>query len=178
MIQFLVGQQVALRAASPDDATEEYLGWLNDEETTKGLVTGLFPSTMEELKSYLSTAVASKDAIMFAICDIKTGKHIGNIKLDQFDWIARTCELGILIGDPNYRGKGIGKEVCRLVLKYAFEKLNIRKVFLAVFANNPGAKALYEKIGFVQEGCLRQHVWRDGEFVDLYQMGIFSEELK
>lgn len=178
MIQFLKGEQVSLRAASVEDASDDYLSWLNDAETTRGLVSGLVPSTMEELRAYLDNATKSKDAIMFAVCDSTSGKHIGNIKLDQFDWVSRTCELGILIGDPNYRGKGIGQEVCRLVLNYAFEKLNIRKVFLAVFANNPGAIKLYEKIGFQQEGRLRDHVWREGAYMDLFQMGIFKDELK
>lgn len=178
MIEFLKGKQVILRGASVTDASDEYLSWINDAETTRGLVSGLFPSTMEELKTYLEESTRNKDSIMFAICDVNSGRHIGNIKLDQFDWVSRTCELGILIGDANSRGKGIGKEVCRLVLEYAFDQLNIRKVFLAVFANNPGAKKLYENLGFQEEGCLRKHVWREGQYMDLHQMGIFKDELK
>lgn len=115
---------------------------------------------------------------MFAICDKTNDLHIGNIKVDNFDWVSRTCELGVLLGDRTYWGKGIGTEVMQLTLHYAFEQLNIRKVMLAVYANNPAAIKLYEKVGFVQEGCLRQQIHYKGEYIDKYYMGIFSNELQ
>lgn len=178
MIQFISGQRVYLRAISVDDATEEYLSWLNDEETTKGLASGLYPSTIEELKTFISGIVGNKRAVMFAICDIENNVHIGNIKLDNFDWVSRTCELGLLIGNKNYWGKGIGYEVCKLAIEYAFNDLNIRKVLLAVYENNPAAIALYTKLGFVREGALRKHIFEGGHYYDKILMGLFREELK
>jgi len=173
---FLKGEQIFLRAASVDDASENYLSWINDPETTRGLVAGLFPSTLQDLRQYLQQIESSKDSVMFAICDNNTNQHIGNVKLDRFDWVSGTCELGILIGEQTFWGKGIATEVCRLVLDYAFDRLNLRKVLLAVYANNPGAIAVYKKIGFQLEGTLRKHVFQEGEHVDKHFMGIFSNE--
>lgn len=178
MSQFISGQRVYLRAISADDATEEYLSWLNDEETTRGLASGLFPSTLDELKQFINGVVGNKNAVMFAICDNSNQTHIGNIKLDKFDWVSRTCELGLLIGNKNYWGKGIGYEVCKLTIEYAFSDLNMRKVLLAVYENNPAAISLYNKLGFVQEGCLRQHIFEGGSYYDKIYMGLFKEELK
>jgi len=177
MTVYLHAEQVYLRAIQLDDASTEYLSWLNDPETTRGLMTGAFPSNLDDLKKYIDGVSASKDAVMFAICDNITHKHIGNIKIDRFDWIGRTCELGILIGSKEHRGRGIGTEVCKVVLQYAFNRLNIRKVLLAVYANNPGAIKSYEKVGFQHEGVLRKHVFSEGQFVDKHFMGIFKEEL-
>lgn len=178
MNAFLEGDQIYLRALEVSDATEAYLSWLNDPETTRGLMSGAYPSNLEDLRRYVETVTTSKDAVMFAVCDKSSDEHIGNIKIDRFDWSSRTCELGILLGSKDHRGKGIGTEVCRLVLQYAFERLNIRKVLLAVYANNPAAIRTYEKLGFVMEGTLRQHVWVEGSYVDKHFMGIFKEELK
>jgi [ribosomal protein S5]-alanine N-acetyltransferase len=178
MIRFLQGEKIYLRAISTDDVTEEYLSWINDEETTRGLASGVFPSGIEDLRKFVEGAIQNKNVVMFAICDIQNDLHIGNIKLDNFDWVSRTCELGLLIGNKNYWGKGIGSEVCKLTLQYAFTDLNIRKVSLAVYANNPAAIRLYEKLGFVQEGNLRQHIFEGGNYFDKLYMGIFQEELK
>jgi ribosomal-protein-alanine N-acetyltransferase len=178
MNRFIEGNTVYLRAIELSDATERYLSWINDEEVTRGLASGVYPSTLEDLKNYLTSIVSSKNAVMFAICDKTNDLHIGNIKVDNFDWVNRTCELGVLLGDRSYWGKGIGTEVMRLTLHYAFEQLNIRKVVLAVYANNPVAVKLYEKIGFQKEGCQRQQIHYKGDYIDKYYMGIFSNELQ
>jgi RimJ/RimL family protein N-acetyltransferase len=178
MNRFIEGNTVYLRAIELSDATERYLSWINDEEVTRGLASGVYPSTLEDLKNYLTSIVSSKNADMFAICDKTNDLHIGNIKVDNFDWVNRTCELGVLLGDRSYWGKGIGTEVMRLTLHYAFEQLNIRKVVLAVYANNPVAVKLYEKIGFQKEGCQRQQIHYKGDYIDKYYMGIFSNELQ
>jgi [ribosomal protein S5]-alanine N-acetyltransferase len=178
MIRFLEGQQIYLRAITMNDVTESYLSWLNDEETTRGLASGVFPSNIEELKKFVEGVISNRNVVMLAICDQLNNEHIGNIKLDNFDWVSRTCELGLLIGNKKYWGKGIGYEVCQLTLNYAFTDLNIRKVSLAVYANNPAAIKLYEKLGFQKEGALRKHIFESGQYFDKYYMGIFKEELQ
>lgn len=177
MNEFIRGSKLFLRPVTADDASNEYLSWLNDPEINEKLATGNFPSTLDSLRSYLSNAAASSDIIMLAICDTATGVHIGNIKLDRFDWVSRTCELGIMIGDRSFWGKGYGEETCRLVLNYCFVTLNLRKVLLAVYENNPGAIKLYEKLGFVHEGRFRKHIYVRGTYLDKLFMGIFKEEL-
>jgi RimJ/RimL family protein N-acetyltransferase len=172
---FIQGENIILRAISAEDATAEYLSWINDPETTRGLVAGNFPSNLDALRKYIETVSQSPDAVMLAICEKYSGHHIGNVKIDRFDWISGTCELGILVGSPDYRGKGIGTEVCRLVTEYAFSRLNLRKVMLAVYANNPGAIRAYEKAGFQEEGRLKAHIFADGAFTDKIFMSIFRK---
>ena len=178
MNRFIEGNTIYLRAIEQSDANDRYLSWLNDEEVTRGLASGVYPSTLDDLKKYVEQISGSKNAVMFAICDKENDQHIGNIKLDNFDWVNRTCELGLLLGDRAYWGKGIGTEVMRLTVSYAFQQLNMRKVLLAVYANNPAAIKLYEKVGFKKEGCLRAQIFSKGEYIDKYFMGIFSNELQ
>ena len=173
MPKFLSSKQVYLRCIELSDANLNYLSWINNEDATKGLVSGKFPSSLPELEAYIKNVLDSKN-VMFAVCDSTNDKHIGNIKLDNFDWIARTCELGILIGDANYRGKGIGTEVCQLTCNYAFHQLNLRKVTLTVFGNNPAAIKVYQKLGFELEGTLKKHVFEAGEYVDKHYMSLFN----
>lgn len=175
MNAFLTGEKVFVRALSLDDVSHDYLSWINDPEITRGMVTGVFPSDLENLRNYVRSAIADSNTVIFAICDKTNGRHIGNIKLDRFDYISGTCELGLMIGNPDYHGKGIGKEVCSLVTNYAFERLNLRKVSLTVYGNNPAAIRLYKSIGFVEEGCLREHVYISGAYVDKIWMSLFRK---
>jgi UDP-4-amino-4,6-dideoxy-N-acetyl-beta-L-altrosamine N-acetyltransferase len=172
---FLSGETVFLRALSTEDVTPEYLRWVNDPEVTRGMVTGTYPSTLANLHHYVKAATEDPNTLLFAICDKKNGQHIGNIKLDRFDYVSGTCELGLMIGNSDYHGKGIGREVCQLVTDYAFQRLNLRKISLTVYSNNEAAIRLYKRIGFVEEGCLKQHVYLNGHYIDKYWMSLFRK---
>ena len=176
MIKFLEGKLIYLRAIELSDVNENYLKWLNEPDVTTGLASGTFPSTLAALHHFVAQKSRDTNTVMMAICDKETNKHIGNIKLDNFDWVSRTCELGVLIGEKEFWGKGIGSEVCKMTIHYAFQQLNIRKIVLCVYANNPGAIKVYEKLGFVNEGTLRQQIWSKGSYIDKHFMGLFSTE--
>jgi RimJ/RimL family protein N-acetyltransferase len=176
MIKFLQGENVCLRGITQSDANDLYLSWLNDREITAGLVVGKFPTELHELERYIASSISNPDSVLLAIIANDSNTHIGNIKLGGFDWIARNCELGLLIGDRNYWGKGIGKEVCELTLDYAFNTLNMHRVWLTVFTNNPSAQRLYEKLGFVVEGAQKEHVFVNGSYYNKVYMGLLKED--
>ncbi|MDX1907980.1 MAG: GNAT family protein [Bacteroidia bacterium] len=175
---FLRGTHLGLRAIEPDDASEAYLSWLNDEETTRGLESGKYPTTLPDLRRYLEQVAADPHTVMLAMIEQASGRHVGNIKLHNFNWLNRTGEIGLLIGDKTAWGKGYGAESCQLVLAYGFNRLNLHKIWLAVYANNPAAIRLYEKIGFVHEGRQREQVFSDGVYVDKLFMGMLAHEWK
>ncbi len=172
----LKGNTIYLRPLRVEDANETYLSWLQDKEVMSGIATSGY--TLENLKEYVIEKTGSANVHFFAICNSENNEHIGNIKLDFHDQRANVSELGLLIGNKNYWGKGVGSEACQLVLKYGFETLGLRKIYLAVYENNPRAIRLYEKLGFKVEGRLRKHVCVDDAYFDKYLMGIFKEEFE
>ena len=171
---FLETEKTGLRPVSVTDANEEYLRWMNDAEVTRGLETGIFPTTRESLISFVEKISGSKDNVFLAIVEKSSGKHIGNIKLGNINWVHRHGELGILIGDKSTWGKGYGSDACRLIVDYAFTKLNLHKVWLAVFSNNPSAIKVYQRLNFVEEGRLKEHVFSEGKFEDKILMSVFN----
>ena len=92
------------------------------------------------------------------------------------EWHAGVAFVGIGIGETDYRGKGYGTDAMRLILRYAFEALHLRRVSLDVFEYNQRAYRSYIKAGFVEEGRARQYLHRDGRRWDLIYMGILREE--
>lgn len=174
MIKFLEGTQVYLRPLTLEDASDIYLKWLNDAEVTRGLASGYFPTTQQELINYVNGALRDQNTVFFALCEKESNLHIGNVKVDRIDWVAQTCEIGLIIGESSARGRGLGFETMNLVIQYIFEELNLNKITLAVFENNPGALKLYEKLGFQVEGRFVKHVFKEGRLWDKIYLSLFN----
>ncbi len=104
------------------------------------------------------------------------GKFTGGCALFNFDEMARTCELGITIGDGVCWGQGYGRETLGLLLDYGFRLRNLRRIYLSVNGNNERALRAYRALGFVEEGRLRALVWSNGAYVDLVYIGLLRDE--
>ena len=78
-------------------------------------------------------------------------------------------EIGMSVRD-DWQGKGIGTALMQGVTDLADKWLNLKRLELTVYVDNPPAQALYKKFGFEQEGVLRQYAFREGQFVDAYTM--------
>lgn len=174
---FLEGQRINLKSITLEDISDRYIAWLNDEEVIKGLESPPRPYTKQMLTEYIYKMMHEEDTYMLGIHERDSKQHLGNIKLHNFNHISRTCELGIMIGEKAYWGKGIGSEACRMLIDFAFHHLKMRKVWLSVHSNNPGAIELYRKLGFQEEGKLVKHTLSQGEYVDKVIMGIFNKNV-
>ena len=173
---FITGSKVYLRAFSPEDLTERYLGWLNDPEVTKYMESGIFPSTMHDLESFYERIAASRSDVLMAIIDKASTEHIGNIKLGPIQWVHRSAIFGIMIGDKKFWGRGAGMEATRLMVEYGFDRLNLNRIDLGVFAEHDAGVRCYQKLGFKVEGRLRQDLFQDGEYKDRLWMGLLRSE--
>ena len=103
-------------------------------------------------------------------------KAIGNCGIHQIDWRFRSGEVGIFIGDKSYWNQGYGTQVMRLLLRHGFKTLNLNKIMLEVYENNPRAIRSYEKAGFVHEGRKRQGMYKDGKYFDVLLMSVLRAE--
>ncbi len=100
---------------------------------------------------------------------------IGLVELVEIDLIHRNAEFQIII-DPNCQGKGYAYYVTRLAMKYAFNILNLHKVYLIVDKQNEKAIHIYKKAGFNVEGELREEFFTEGAYRDALRMCIFQYE--
>lgn len=175
-IEFRTGKKVFLRGLTEEDVNATYMAWLNDKEVTQGLYTGLFPVSLDDIRGYVNANTAGNGAVLFAICLVENGMHIGNIRLGGIDWVSRIAEVGLFIGNKDYWGGGYGSEAVNLVLNYAHQDLNLQKVWLTVFSNNERAIGAYEKQGFTVEGTQQRQVFRNGEWLDKIYMAKFLGE--
>ncbi len=118
----------------------------------------------------------STNEVNLAICLSGNHEHIGNIYLREIDWTARNSELHVFIASPAHRGHGYGEAAVRGSLMHAFGDLGLQRVFLYLLASNQPAYQLYRKCGFVEEGRLRNHAYKRGDYLDVLVMGILNSE--
>ncbi len=118
------------------------------------------------------------DSVMdLAIEDKKSGDPIGRIFITRIDRHSDSLDITKLyIGNMDFRGKGIGEAVIRMLLEYCFTFMHMERVSLDYYTGNKGAKALYEKLGFRNEGIARNATKKDGRYYDLHLMSMLRTE--
>lgn len=176
----LAGQLVTLRPFVEEDlsAMREAVG---DPEV--GRLTGSANSSQAlsqapdeaVLRQWYSTRDQQDDRLDLAIVDNASGRCVGEVVLNEWEERNASCNFRILVG-PGGRDRGLGTEATRLVLAHAFEVLALHRVGLEVYAFNPRAQRVYEKVGFVREGVRREALRFDGEWVDAVLMGVLDHE--
>lgn len=170
----ILGERIYLRQLNEADASQNYCNWLNDPEVNKYLETR--QSTIQALRKYIKKQLDNPNSFFVGIFDKENDKHIGNIKLEPIDWKKKKAIFGILIGDKNYWGRGIGTEAVKLIVDYAFQTLGIDEVELGVISENKRAIRTYEKADFKVIEVKEKAVNHDGVLYDYVIMLIKKQK--
>ncbi len=151
-------------------ATLKYSKWLNNPKVNKYLETR--KATTEDLKRYINEKNNNKNCLLLGIFSKESNEHIGNIKLEPISFNKKEATIGILIGEKNYWGKGIGTEAIKLSTNYAFDKLGLKKISLGVIPENKAAIRAYEKCGFTIDKIEKKVFNHEGTLYDNMYMSI------
>ena len=174
------GERIRLRAAEREDIPM-FLRWINDEDVTENLPSLMPISQFEEEDWYESMMKkpASEHALVIEIKDEKKKDNyipIGNCTFFHINWINRSTEIGIMIGEKSFWNKGYGTETMRLMLEHGFNTLNLHRIWLRVLPDNKRGIRAYEKAGFTYEGKYRQAQYKNGKYLDVLLMSILKDE--
>jgi RimJ/RimL family protein N-acetyltransferase len=167
------GNKTCLRALEQDDLPH-FVRWINDPET-RHFMAMRFPLSMTEEETWWESFHSRQNDYIFAI-EADDGIYVGNIGLHGIERENRRAQLGIIIGEKAYWGKGYGTDAIQAMLGWSFEYQNLNRVALTVYAYNERAIACYSKCGFRQEGAMRQARYVDGQYHDELMMGILRDE--
>jgi RimJ/RimL family protein N-acetyltransferase len=137
-----------------------------------------FPLDGAQLEAYLKSAQIQPPVRKpFKAVDCDTGFVIGHIELNNIDYRNMAATLSkVLVGNPDYRGKGIGKQMVRQLMCIAFDELHLHRIDLRTFDFNTSAINCYKKVGFQIEGHLRDFRKVDDEYWSSYLMSILEDD--
>ncbi len=175
-INVLIGEKVRLRGYKEEDIQLAY-EYMNDPEVILNLSTGVpYPVTLEMEKQWFESQKEMKNTYNFAIEALEEGIYIGGCGINTLDLKNGVAIVGIFIGHEEYRGKGYGTDAMKVLIDFIFNQINVNKVQLNVFGFNERAIKSYKKSGFVEEGRIRQRLFRNGKYQDQIVMGILRDE--
>ncbi len=176
MIKFIETDRLILSPPLHEDIKGNYQYWINSQETDTWTQHAVFPKNDIALLEYYKSKTVTHNSIWLGIFLKESGVHIGNIDISGINWINRSGIYNILIGELSEHGKGYGFEASVALLRHVFNRLNLNRIQLGVEAGNKSAIALYKKLGFQEEGTLRQNICKNGVWTDSLVMGLLRDE--
>ena len=174
----LKGKSVLLRPVKRSDISY-FLKWFNDPEVIQYLGMYLPMTEMAEEKfiEELGTTRAKSDALfVIEVIEGASTKPIGNCGLHGINSKDNHATFGIVIGEKDYWSKSYGTEAARLLINYGFQQLNLHRISSTAVAFNERSIRFHKKVGFREEGRVRETIFKNGQYHDLVQFGILREE--
>lgn len=172
-IVFRQGKEVYLRPVIEIDLPKLTVH-INDEETNLFLVL-VYPLSPGQEREWYDKMQTDKTKITFAIVENGTDELVGTIGMHDINHINGTASIGCALRKKFWE-KGYGTEAGKLLIEYAFNTLNLRKLNAGAYAFNKRSLALQKKLGFKEEGLLEKQVYRNGEYHDVVQLALFRED--
>jgi RimJ/RimL family protein N-acetyltransferase len=172
----LMDDLIYLRKLEVSDLDRSW-AWINDPGVYLRIGSHIPVSRSAQLK-WFESADSSSDKLILAVCLKEGDTHVGNVSLDSIETRHRTARLSIFIGDAAQRGKSIGSRAIAALAEYAFDFLNLNRVWCKATAGETRIANFYEKLGFKLEGVMRQHEFVSGEYVDKMIFGLLRDEFR
>ena len=165
----IIGKTVYLRPLTDED-TDLIINWRNSDAVRPYFIYQK-PFTKEGHKKWMETMIKSGLGYQFIVCRNEDDEPVGCTYLRDYDRENNKIEYGVFLGSEDVKGKGIGTEILGLTLEFAFEELDIHKVFARAFADNAASVGSFLKGGFEKEAYLRDEVCVNGEYRDIVLLG-------
>ncbi len=163
---------VTIREFSREDIPKK-VEWINNPENNQFLHYDI-PIEVEKTEKWYDSVRGRTDRYDAVI--EADGVPCGTIGLLSIDQKNKKAEYYIAMGETSLKGKGISTKASKLILEYGFNELKLNRIYLFTEVENVPAQKLFEKVGFVKEGCIRSDISSHGKFVDRFVYGIICDD--
>lgn len=165
----LQGKKISLRPIVSSDL-EALNQWKNQEDTYQYLGGGFMPTSIDIQKKWLDSLMDTSGSNKRFMIVNSSNQPVGMVGLYNINWIHRTCEFGIFIGEKEQQGKGYGRDAAEVIEQFASKYCNLRKIKVYVVEENGAAVKMYEKLGYVTVGKLVEERFINGKYCSLFLM--------
>lgn len=167
--------RVRLRPLVAADVDAQYLGWLHDPVVIAHIDARYFPQSLETITAFVA-GFDQQNALVWRVDNKENGAAVGNVQC-RINPLHKTADIGIMLGNRAYWGKGIGSEVLRCVIHHLLGERKVEKITMATRSSNDRMLKTIRKLGFCEEGILRNHVRHGEGRTDIIQFGLFEGDL-
>lgn len=171
---FLKGKKTILRPLNKETDLQSCLRWINDQEVIQ-YISVYLPSSKQDEEKWFDNLQKRKEDVVLGI-ETLDNAFIGITGLHNINWKDRTAVHGVLIGEKKYWGRGYGTDANMVLLNYAFNTLNLRKICSSVIVFNERSINYHATCGYQIEGTRRRQVYKKGKYWDVIFLGVFKEE--
>lgn len=165
----ICGKQVYIRPITEED-TDNIIKWRNSDAVRPYFIYQK-PFTREGHLNWLRSMIETGCGYQFIVCRIEDDMPIGCTYLRDYDREHNKIEYGVFLGSEEVKGRGIGAESLALTLQFAFDTLDVHKVFARAFSDNLASIGSFLKGGFEKEAYLKDEVFVNGEYRDIVLLG-------
>ena len=162
----ICGDNIELKKISSEDNLDDYLDWMNDYEIVKYTESKGRSYSRQDLIDFIILMNNSIENHFWGI--FADDKHIGNIKLGNIDFKNKKGDIGLIIGEKSQWGKGYATEAIKLLTEFAFNELNLKKVFANIYEVNKGSFNAFIKAGYQQCAIYKEHYFFEDKFIDIF----------
>ncbi len=171
----LIGDKTILRSLERQDL-QIVANWRN-HPTIRSSFFSAYPIVISCQDKWYDGYLSRGNSLIFMICLHETNQPVGMVGLDCIDHRNQSAEYGrMLIAEAQFRGQGYAKDATITLLRYAFEDLNLNRIYLKVYEKNNNAISLYERCGFSKEGIEREAVFMGGRHHNVLLMSFLRSE--
>lgn len=157
------GEKVVLRGIEPQDL-EDIRKMTNDAEQEHLIGGWSFPASKKHQEDWYQRILSDRANVRLAI-DFE-GKFVGLVNLTDIDWKNRCAETSIRLTSDTPKRKGIATDALTSLIDYAFNELNLHRVYAAIIDNNEISKNLHLKCGYTHEGIQKDAIYKNGRYHD------------
>ena len=171
----IMGNLVTLRAIELSDC--DLLRALMNDPDTEYLLGGYsFPISSQQQQKWVE-ALPQNTSTLRVMIEVD-GKAVGTAILTDIDYKNGSAEIHIKLESGDARGKGYGADTIKSLVKYAFDELRLHCIYARVNAYNTVSQRAFEKCGFEREGIMRQRIYKQGKYADVYLFSILNRGSK
>ncbi|MFC1874295.1 GNAT family N-acetyltransferase [Chloroflexota bacterium] len=176
-LKTLVGSRFRLIPFQEEHISDTYIGWLNNPEVNRFLEVRHIHQTYETVLAFVRSFYGDTEKYMWSVYAKDINESIGTATLYNINRYHGSGEIGLMIGEKDYWGKGASDEAMELIARFAFQTLGLRRLTGGSYATNYGMNFTFKRSGFTLEGKLRQAcLVSPGNYVDGYRWGLLVEE--
>ena len=172
---YAIGSHCYLRHPTQEDADGAWHEWFSNEETTRYLNSHFWPNSLESQNEFYQSIKNMGNRLVLSIVDIETDEHIGVCNLSAINWVHRRAHIALIIGNKNFRSGPYALEATSLLLRVAFQRLNMRMVKSDYVKTNASAELIHRLFRFEKTGQVDDSFWDGDSYVPEVQMVLRRE---